>query len=244
VEKPAKSKLAGETGGAKRAAGPPRVPRQLRGRIKASLEYALLGLIAEQRMLSGYDLVKLFDLSMAHYWHAHHGQIYPTLERMTRRGWIRRRDVIQKRRPNKRLYVITPEGQGRLMEWLESPFEGLRLKHAPLLRCRFLGHLGAEGAREKFAEERAGWNAYLETYRAIERHFFAAGRGYQDVNMMFAYFTLHRGITMMQENIAWCDWAIARISENEGIFGKSRDDESGKDPTDSPRTRRRAAAGA
>ncbi len=100
-------------------------------------------------------------------------------------------------------------------------------------------------AREKFEEERAGWSAYLETYRAIERQFFAGGRGYRDVNMMFAYFTLHRGITMMQENIAWCDWAIARISENEAIFAKAGDDDSGKDAAAvSHRVRRRAAVGA
>src|SRR5208282_3515247 len=165
-------------------------------RIKASLELALLGLIAERRMVTGYDLVKLFDLSMAHYWHAHHGQIYPTLERMRRRGWIRRRDVIQKRRPNKRLYTIAPEGQRKLMEWVQSPFEGLRLKYAPLLRCRFLGHLGADGARAKFEEERNGWAGYLETYRSIERQFLPDGHGYDDVNTMFTHFTLHRGITM------------------------------------------------
>jgi len=223
--------LAIGTGDAKRAAGSarPAIPRLTRGRIKASLELALLGLIAERRMVTGYDLVKLFGLSMAHYWHAHHGQIYPTLERMRRRGWIRRRDVIQKRRPNKRLYTITPEGQRHLMEWLQSPFEGLRLKYAPLLRCRFLGHLGAEGARAKFEEERLGWAGYLETYRAIEREIFPRGHGYNDANTMFTYFTLHRGITMMEENIAWCDWAIRKIAEKASLFdepAKSAGDES------------------
>jgi DNA-binding PadR family transcriptional regulator len=208
-------------------------------RIKASLEHALLGLIAEQRMLSGYDLVKLFDLSMAHYWHAHHGQIYPTLERMRRRGWIRRRDVIQKRRPNKRLYTITPEGRQYLMEWLQSPFEGIRLKHAPLLRCRFLGHLGAEGARRKLEEEKAACAAYRETFAAIERKFF--GRDYRDANEMFTYFTLRRGIMMMEENIAWCDWAIEQIAGNPGLFAKP---EASSPGAEAARSRRRAAGAA
>ncbi len=244
--------LASGTGDAKRAAGSAPgaridsasrlrtgIPRLAHNRIKASLELALLGLIAERRMVSGYDLVKVFDLSMAHYWHAHHGQIYPTLERMRRRGWIRRRDVIQKRRPNKRLYAITPEGQRRLMEWLQSPFEGLHLKYAPLLRCRFLGHLGADGARAKFEEERLGWAGYLETYRAIEREVFPAGQAYDDANTMFTYFTLHRGITMMQENIAWCDWAIGKIDENTSLF-----DDSAKNATDESHRARRRAVGA
>jgi DNA-binding PadR family transcriptional regulator len=201
-----------------RAAG--RIPRKRSAKVKASLEYALLGLIAERRMVSGYDLTRLFDLSMAHYWHAHHGQIYPTLERMRQRKWIRRRDVIQHGRPNKRLYSITPEGINRLMEWLRSPFEGLQMKHAPLLRCRFLGHLGAEGARQKFLEERAAWKRYLDTFLSIEQRFFAKGAGYHDLNMMFTYFTLHRGITMMEENIEWCDWALEQLAHNAGLFEK------------------------
>ena len=55
----------------------PRKPR-----IKSALEHALLGLVAEVPGITGYDIVKIFDLQMAHYWHAHQGQIYPTLDRM------------------------------------------------------------------------------------------------------------------------------------------------------------------
>lgn len=207
------------------------------GKFKASLDHALLGLIAERRMVSGYDLTRLFDLSMAHYWHAHHGQIYPTLERMRQRGWIRRRDVIQHGRPNKRLYSITPEGIDRLMEWLRSPFEGLQMKHAPLLRCRFLGHLGAEGARQKFLEERAAWSGYLETFLSIERRFFANGSDYDDVNMMFTYFTLHRGITMMEENIKWCDWALEELARNISLFEKRAGESQKRPPRDRPARR-------
>ena len=66
---------------------------------KASLDLALLGLIAEAPGTSGYDIVKIFDLSMAHYWHAHATQIYPTLERMEKLGLIKRRTVVQQRFP-------------------------------------------------------------------------------------------------------------------------------------------------
>jgi len=191
--------------------------------IKAKLEHALLGIIAEVPEISGYDIVKLFNYSTAHYWHAHAGQIYPTLERMVTDGLIRSRDVIQHGRPNKRLFTIAPEGQRVLIEWLESPFEGLKLKHAPLLRCRFLGHLGADGAREKLVEEREAWREYLNVYRDIERMVFAYSTEYPDVNMMFSYFTLRRGIDWMEENIRWCDWAIAEVEKHHTLFAKKPD---------------------
>ena len=152
----------------RRKAAPPR--------IKASLELALLGLIAEQHPRSGYDLVQTFRISMSHYWHAHPGQIYPTLDRMERDGWIAGREVIQRGRPNKRVYSITAEGRRILLEWLRSPYEPLKMKNPPLLRSRFLGHLGADGARAKFAEVRDAMTAYLEELRGYDRLFAGEGR--------------------------------------------------------------------
>jgi len=140
---------------------------------KASLDLALLGLIAEVPGVSGYDIMKIFDLSMTHYCHEHPTQIYPTLDRMEEFGLIKRRNVVQRNRPNKRLYTITPSGERLLIEWLESPFEGINLKHPPLLRCSFLGHLGADGAIASLKEEQRSWAIHLKRYREIEKTYFA-----------------------------------------------------------------------
>ena len=183
---------------------------------KASLDLALLGLIAEVPGTSGYDIVKIFDLSMAHYWHAHATQIYPTLERMEKLGLIKRRTVVQRRFPTKRLYTITPLGERHLLEWLESPFEGMNLKYAPLLRCRFLGHLGPDGAIAALKEERKSWALHLARYRDIESTYFR--QGYRDVNAMFSRFTLTRGIEWMEENMRWCNWAIREIKANRSLW--------------------------
>jgi DNA-binding PadR family transcriptional regulator len=185
--------------------------------IKASLELALLGLIAESRAVSGYDLVKTFDASMAHYWHALHGQIYPTLDRMRAAGFIDSRDVIQRGRPNKRLYSITAAGRAMLLKWLLSPAEPFKIKHAPLLRTRFLGHLGAQKAGEKLLEDRELCAKVLETYRGFERKFSRSGR-YHDVNTMFTYFTLRYGIMFTTLTIEFCNWAIEEITRNPELF--------------------------
>jgi PadR family transcriptional regulator, regulatory protein AphA len=185
---------------------------------KASLDLALLGLIAEVPGVSGYDIMKIFDLSMTHYWHAHPTQIYPTLDRMEESGLIKRRNVVQRNRPNKRLYTITPAGERLLIDWLESPFEGINLKHPPLLRCRFLGNLGADGAIASLKEEKRSWAIHLKRYREIEKTYFADGKGYRNANAMFSMFTLRRGIDWMEENIRWCDWAVNEIDRNRALF--------------------------
>jgi DNA-binding PadR family transcriptional regulator len=192
--------------------------KEVAPRIKASLELALLGLIAEQPARSGYDLVQAFRLSMVHYWHAHPGQIYPTLERMERDGWIAGREVIQRGRPNKRVYSITADGRRVLLEWLASPYEPFKMKNPPLLKSRFLGHLGADGARANFAETRRAMTAYLEELRGYDRAFAERGRPYGDVHLMFVYFTLRRGIEFAKSEIEFCDWAMAEIDRHRDLF--------------------------
>jgi len=230
----------------RKSPGPPSVARinavsGAQAPVKASLELALLGLIAEMPRISGYDIVQVFNLSMRHFWHAHQGQIYPTLARMERDGRIKSREVIQRGRPNKRLFSIMPAGRETLQQWLRSPFEDLKLKHAPLLKTRYLGHLGPDGAIAKFAEQRAACFAYLEELRGIERDFFGKG-GYATEHMMFSYFTLRNGIGWMEESIRWCDWATGEIERNRALFPA----ESGaaKDPPrQRSQTRSRRAAG-
>ena len=190
--------------------------------VKASLELALLGLIAATPRICGYDISRIFDLSMRHFWHAHPGQIYPTLARMEREGWIGSRELIQRGRPNKRLFTITPAGRETLERWLESPYEKLKLKHAPLLKTLYLGHLDADRALAKFAEQRAGCLAYLEELHGIQRDFFARG-DYGSEHRMFSYFTLRYGIGFMEQTVRWCDWAMAEIERNRSLFSLDAD---------------------
>jgi DNA-binding PadR family transcriptional regulator len=193
-------------------------------RTKASLELALLGLIAEEdRPRSGYDLVQTFRISMVHYWHAHPGQIYPTLDRMERDGWIAGREVIQRGRPNKRVYSITAEGRRVLLEWLRSPYEPLKMKNAPLLKSRFFGHLGADGARAKFAEMRDAMAAYLEKLRGYDRMIADGGGPYTSVNHMMVFITLRRGIEFARAELEFCDWAMEEIERHRDLFeGRER----------------------
>ncbi len=193
-------------------------PRERGVAVKSSLEYALLGLVSEAPGVTGYDIVKRFDLSMRHYWHAHQGQIYPTLERMETAGWIKSREVIQHGRPNKREFSITAAGSRALQKWLTSPFEKMKLKYASMLRTRFMGHLGADAALAQLREYRLQTQVYLDELREIERGFFARFRNYPDENYMFSFFTLRHGIGWMEHNLRWCDWAIAEVERNRALF--------------------------
>ncbi|MCE1255059.1 MAG: PadR family transcriptional regulator, partial [Anaerolineae bacterium] len=52
-----------------------------------SLEYAILGFLQYQP-LSGYDLKKIFDQTVSHFWPATQSQIYRTLDRLLDNKWV------------------------------------------------------------------------------------------------------------------------------------------------------------
>lgn len=174
-----------------------------------SLEGALLGLISSKGPITGYDLSKTFRASMAHYWHARHGQIYPTLDKLKRRGLVSCRKLIQRDRPNKKLYSITEKGRTELTRFLRGPRRPLQMKHEGLLRTRFASHLPPEEALALIAEEREQADVLLESYRKIERK--EHGGEYGSADDLYAYLTLQRGILFLEETIRWCGWAQAEI---------------------------------
>jgi len=75
-----------------------------------SLEYAILGFL-NYHPYTGYDLKKIFDTSVNHFWHADQSQIYRTLARLTEQGHVQMEKVPQEDRPTAR---FIPDGKGTL----------------------------------------------------------------------------------------------------------------------------------
>lgn len=104
--------------------------------------WAVLGLLSFGRELSGYDLKKWADSSLAFfYWSPAVSQIYAELKRLERVGFVRSRTVAQDELRNKRVYAITAAGKEAMVAWVHgSPVDPPVLKHGVLLRV-WLGHL-------------------------------------------------------------------------------------------------------
>jgi PadR family transcriptional regulator AphA len=71
-----------------------------------SLEHAILGFL-NYGPSSGYDLKKVFDVSVQHFWPADQSQIYRTLSRLEDEGWAEMELVEQEDRPDRKVYHIT-----------------------------------------------------------------------------------------------------------------------------------------
>jgi PadR family transcriptional regulator AphA len=102
--------------------------------------WAILGMLTFGTK-SGYDLSKMVDHSIGHFFSPAKSQIYSELRRLVDLGFADVEHVNQTVRPNKRLYSITPEGRRELKTWLEnSEVEPDSIK-SPFLLKMFFGAL-------------------------------------------------------------------------------------------------------
>jgi DNA-binding PadR family transcriptional regulator len=141
------------------AAEPERLP---------ATSYSVLGMLSFGDELSGYQLKKRADNLRFFYWSPAHSQIYAELRRLEKLGFVTRREVKQLRRPDKRLYRITDEGQEAFEAWLnEAPVEPVSLKHSVVLRL-FFGHAGdADRLREVLEDYVQQVSEVIEDLRGI-----------------------------------------------------------------------------
>jgi DNA-binding PadR family transcriptional regulator len=84
------------------------------------LAHAILGFLDYQPM-SGYDLKKLFDASVAHFWSATQSHIYKALETLEKDGLVEAKVIPQEGKPNRKEYHITEAGRAELRRWLVTP---------------------------------------------------------------------------------------------------------------------------
>jgi len=84
-----------------------------------SLKHGLLGFLTEREM-SGYDLEKRFKSSVGHFWSAKISQVYRDLHTMEKAGWVESHEIIQKNKPNKKIFKITEAGYEELKDWLSN----------------------------------------------------------------------------------------------------------------------------
>lgn len=84
-----------------------------------TLKYAILGLINRYSM-TGYDLMKVFNLELVNFWYAKHSQIYPELKKLNDEGLITYETVLLGDKLEKKLYTITEEGRKDFLHWLSK----------------------------------------------------------------------------------------------------------------------------
>jgi DNA-binding PadR family transcriptional regulator len=108
-----------------------------------SIDYAILGLLS-WRPLTGYDIKKMFSGSAAFYWSGNNNQIYTTLVKLHKHGFVTREVEPQEGNPPRKIYSITAQGRVELKKWLLCEPEPPQLKNTFLIQLAWADQLSTE----------------------------------------------------------------------------------------------------
>lgn len=168
------------------------------------LSHAILGFLDYQPM-SGYDLKKFFDVSVAHFWSATQSHIYKALEGLEKEGWVEARIIPQEGRPNRKEYQITDAGRAELRRWLTTPLPVDPVREASLIQI-FFSHFSTNeeiaALVEKRMEDTREELALLRTaaQKAIDENFQRIG---VERARQLWQITLDYGIAYYEFELAW-----------------------------------------
>jgi DNA-binding PadR family transcriptional regulator len=176
-----------------------------------TLEFAILGFL-NYSPLTGYDLKKIFDNSIRHFWQADQSQIYRTLARLSDQGFVTVEKVEQTTRPDRKVYSITENGRQEFHRWLTIPVQLDSPRSAPLVQVFFSGQLSDEEVLAYFESGRAMVRAVLDVYTQVPFNVeFYRQRINNPREEFFWFLTLENGIMTMRATLDWMDSVIERI---------------------------------
>jgi DNA-binding PadR family transcriptional regulator len=169
-----------------------------------SLRHALLNLLSGEPR-SGYDLARLFNVSMGNVWPAQHSQIYPELAKLLADGYIRQTGEGPRGR---RIYQTTPEGLAELRSWLRDSEPDYSVRHPAQLRAFCLWALPTDEALALLARDRAEYARHLaqieETIASVDWSAYPQRRS--------SRLTIEFGRRFYALQVEWIDWAAPQIA--------------------------------
>lgn len=182
-----------------------------------SLEHAILGFL-NYGPFSGYDLKKVFDASVRHFWAADQSQIYRSLARLAENGWAETETVEQEGRPDRKVYHITPAGRAELTRWLTTPIPPEESRSANLVQVFFASQLDDEEALAIFRRGVEQLRATLAVFDQVSEVFF--GQAIQkfppqaqltERERFFWMLTLECGLANARANLHWLESVVRRL---------------------------------
>jgi PadR family transcriptional regulator AphA len=189
-----------------------------------SLKHALLGFINYGPM-TGYELKKFFDTSVAHFWNAELSQIYPALKQLEGEGLVEMKVKVQEDRPNRKVYSITQAGREELLQWLAEPAEMEQVRDPILIKVFFGSALKKDQLVAVLRNSIENSNhvvAYLEQARAfVDR--FVGSIGLQQEGDFWSL-TIEAGLKIHRAEVEWAQEAVRSIEAMDETAFECRSD--------------------
>ena len=160
--------------------------------------------------MSGYDIRKAVEESIAYFLNESYGQIYPILKQLARDGLITDHTSRSQFR-NRKEYAITTAGRAALETWLGTPPRNDVVRNELLLKLFFARNAPPERSLDHLEEYRRSQAAELQHFRGMERDLIRKHSRHRD--LPYWLITLRFGISHCEATIRWTEHALRELQQ-------------------------------
>ncbi|WP_255951099.1 PadR family transcriptional regulator [Streptomyces odontomachi] len=206
-----------------------------------SLRHALLALL-DAGAMTGYELAKQFDVSVAYLWHAPHSQIYPELRRMESGGLIEAESLPRGERGTKRAYSLTEAGARELARWVAELETAAPVRDPAYLKATYFEYGSFDEARRHFREHRNHHRAMMQHWQQhisrlqrrdtplIQRRLAQAPPQTHETVVAYKVHAYEGLVERARAEVAWAERGLSLVDRLEHNSARPRDE-----PTTLPR---------
>jgi DNA-binding PadR family transcriptional regulator len=177
---------------------------------KNKSKYAVLGILSFGPM-SGYDIKKFYEQSVASFWNESYGQIYPILKRLAQEGLATKSIQRQKGRPDRHIYAITESGRRHLRQWLVEPTGRQIGRHEIILKLIFGRQISVADNIRQIKRFRDRQVTELNEVEALKKEFQKEAG--ENSDLPYWLIAVEYGRYVNQAYIKWAEKAMAVLNE-------------------------------
>lgn len=175
-------------------------------------KYVILGLLMHGSW-TGYDIKKMVEQQLSHFWSESYGQIYPALQEMESEGLVKQVQEEHESRGERKVYSITEAGRNELAKWLRKPVEEEKLRYEVLLKLFFSGTVPVKESIRHIADFKRRQEIKLSEVALFEENLRNALEHGRDHT--FYWLTVLCGKKVYQAYIEWCEEALGVLASME-----------------------------
>ena len=177
-------------------------------------KFAILGMLTAGP-LSGYDLKKMSEQKLAHFWHESYGNLYPRLAELEAERLVSSKRERRPGRPDATVYTLTRRGWEEFREWMTVPAATERVRSELLLKVFFGAHAPVEESVRQIEAYREQQQELRATFEAMEEKL--RGEESDAPDTPYRLLTLRRGQLVNEARLRWCREALRSLAEMEAV---------------------------
>lgn len=179
-----------------------------------SIKYAILGILAEGD-LHGYELKSSFDEKVGEFWSLNYGQIYSTLDRLEKEELVAHDRQAQEKRPDRKIFRITPHGRDELEKWLCTPVAKVRaLRDEFFVKLVFMDKTNPGPVLELIEKQKM---LYLKHMNRLTHRKMALKKETDSLEALTAEILMDAGLFHAEADIKWLSHCESKIKAAIGL---------------------------